>query len=186
MEHFYQNIHGWFSYEYIYKEVVDMAEDGDILVEIGSFKGKSSAFMAVELVNSGKKVQFDCIDPCKLMSHYADAATANPEEWDGYSAEEFHKRLESVKGYYNLVQLTSTEASATYADKSIDFIMIDGDHTYEGVKNDVLNFLPKMKSGGIMTGDDAWDQGVWQAVTDALPHLDVKLIGGKHFYVEIP
>ena len=27
MEHFYQNIHGWFSYEYIYKNIVEQAAE---------------------------------------------------------------------------------------------------------------------------------------------------------------
>lgn len=129
MNHFYQDIQGWFSYEYIYKEVVDMIEDGDIVVEIGSFKGKSSAYMAVEIANSGKKVQFDCIDPCKLLSHYADSAITQPELFEDYSAENFHRRLASVEKYYNLIEQTSLEAVSNYADKSIDFIMIDGDHT---------------------------------------------------------
>lgn len=186
MEHFYQNIPGWFSYEYIYKEVVDMVEDGDIIVEIGSYKGKSAAYMAVELLNSGKKVQFDCIDPCKLLPTYTDIKNSDVELVDGYSAEGFHSRLSSVQGYYNLIEMSSVDAANKYADNSISFIMIDGDHAYESVKTDVLTYLPKMKSGGIMVGDDAFDAGVWKAVNDALPHLEVKLLNGIHFYVEVP
>lgn len=187
MEHFYQNIHGWFSYENIYAEVAQMAEDGDLIVEIGSFKGKSTAFMCVEIANSGKKVQFDCIDPMVPMSHYAESAKNEADDWADYTVDKFHERLEPVKGLYNLIQKTSAEAAAQYADKSIDFIMIDGDHTYQGVYDDVVAFLPKMKSGGIMTGDDAWDAGVWKAVNDAAPDMNVQLINGNlQFYIEVP
>jgi predicted O-methyltransferase YrrM len=185
MQHFYENIHGWFSYEYIYKDMVDQADEGALFVEIGSFKGKSTAYMCVEIANSGKKIQFDCIDPMETFSHYAESAKSDPAEWADYHAKGFHERLASVKDYYNLKQKTSHVAASDYADGSIDFIMIDGDHTYEGVKQDVLDFLPKMKSGGLMVGDDAWAPDVARAFRDALPNVHVEF-NGLHCFVQIP
>ena len=58
MEHFYRNIPGWFSYEYVYKDIVEQADDDSLFVEIGSYKGMSTAFMSVEIINSGKKYSF--------------------------------------------------------------------------------------------------------------------------------
>jgi predicted O-methyltransferase YrrM len=187
MEHFYQNIDGWFSYEYIYKSVVDQADDDSLFVEIGSFKGRSSAFMAVEIANSGKKIKFDCIDPMKPMSHYVDSADKDPEEFKGYNSEDFHSRLEQANGYYNLLQMTSDEAVNQYEDGSIDFIMIDGDHTYEAVKRDIINYFPKMRPGGLMTGDDAFAQDIQRAFNDAITELGVEgNIDGIHFFINIP
>ena len=185
MEHFYQNIEGWFSYEYVYKDMVEQADDDSLFVEIGSFKGRSTAFMAVEIANSGKKIQFDCIDPMKAIGHYENAARINPQEWDGYSVEDFHRRLEPVKGLYNLHQMPSDEAVNLYEDGSIDFIMIDGDHSYEAVKRDIQNFLPKMRSGGLMAGDDAFAEEVQRAVADAAGSLKYE-INGIHFFISIP
>jgi predicted O-methyltransferase YrrM len=187
MEHFYESIPGWFSYDYLYRDAVERAEDGALFVEIGSFKGRSSAFMAVEIANSGKRIQFDCVDPQKLLSHYADSAKEQPEVFEGYGAEYFHKRLEPVKGFYNLVESTSIEAYKQYADRSIDFLMIDGDHTYDAVKNDILNFLPKMKVGGVITGDDAFAEDIQRAARDAVQgtELEVHFIDGIHFWIEV-
>lgn len=187
MEHFYENIPGWFSYDYLYKDAVSRAEDGAVFVEIGSFKGRSSAFMAVEIANSGKKIQFDCIDPQQLLSHYANSAKEQPEVFEGYNAEDFHKRLDPVKGYYNLVQDTSDRAVHRYSDGTIDFLMIDGDHSYEAVKNDILNFLPKMKIGGVIVGDDAFTEDIQRAARDAVDGtgLEVVFIEGIHFWIEI-
>jgi serine/threonine protein kinase len=110
--------------------MVDVAEDGDLFVEIGSFKGRSSAFMAVEIANSGKKIKFDCIDPFELLSHYAESAKGQPEIFEGYSSEDFLKRMEPANGYFNMIKMTSEEASKLYEDESIDFIrkclVIDG------------------------------------------------------------
>jgi len=190
MDHFYQDIHGWFSYEGLYRDAVGRAQDGALFVEIGSFKGKSSAFMAVEIANCGKQIKFDCIDPMKPMSHYLDAVAGTPDEWADYGAGFFHQRMLPVKDYYRLLEMTSAEAAAQYEDASIDFIMIDGDHTYQGVRDDVKNFLPKMKSGGIMVGDDAWAAPVMQAAKDAVaeynPNLTVTLPTGLHFFIQIP
>jgi predicted O-methyltransferase YrrM len=187
MEHFYENIPGWFSYDYLYKDAVERAEDGALFVEIGSFKGRSTAYMCVEIANSGKKIQLDCIDPMKLLGHYAVDAQNTPEAFVGYSAEDFHNRLESVKDIYNLRQMTSDEAYMLYEDRSIDFLMIDGDHDPAAVKRDIINFLPKMKIGGVITGDDAFVPEIAQAARDVVAGTDMtaELIYGIHFWIEI-
>jgi cephalosporin hydroxylase len=152
MEHFYQSIEGWFSYEDIYRAIVERAEDGDRFVEIGSFKGRSSAFMAVEIANSGKKIQFDCIDTWKgSVEHQEIDEVVNDTLYDT-----FLKNIDPVREYINPIRMTSLDAAELYEDKSINFIMIDGDHRFDAVCADIAAYLPKMKSGGIMTGDDAW------------------------------
>lgn len=191
MEHFYQNVSGYFSYDYLYKEMVELAEDGDLFVEIGSFKGQSSSFMGVEIINSGKKIKFDAVDTWQgSKEHQAGGDCEDPNVVAGTLFEEFTKNTEPVKSVINPVRMPSTEAASLYEDKSISFIMIDGDHTYDGVVADVLSFYPKMKPGGFMTGDDAWAPDVWKAVNDAIrsidPNLTVQLINGIHFYIEIP
>jgi len=182
MEHFYQDIPGWFSYEYIYKDMVEQAEEGSLFVEIGSYKGKSSAFMAVEIANSGKNIRFECIDPMELgIGDW----TCNEEEQQGYSEEGFNSRLEPVKEYYKLHKMTSDDAVTLYEDGTIDFLMIDGDHSYEAVKKDIENYLPKMRSGGLIVGDDAYEQDIKQALADAAGHLEPTNTG-VHFFISIP
>lgn len=153
MDHFYQNIDGWFSYEDIYRAVVDRAEDGDLFVEIGSFKGRSSSFMAVEIINSGKKIKFDCIDTWRgAAEHQNIKEVINDTLYDVFT-----ENMKPVEGHFTAIRMPSAEAAALYENESIDFIMIDGDHTFEAVCADIAAFLPKMKKGGIMAGDDAWE-----------------------------
>jgi len=185
IDHFYKDIHGWFSYEYIYRDMIEQANENSLFVEIGSFKGKSTAFMAVEIANSGKNIRFECIDPMEALGHYADASTQHPDEWQGYSSTEFHERLKSVKDFYKLHQMTSDEAVNLYGDGSIDFLLIDGDHSYEAVKRDIINYLPKMRSGGLIAGDDAFVPEIIQAAQDAAGHLN-PVFNGIHFFISIP
>jgi predicted O-methyltransferase YrrM len=182
MEHFYKDIPGWFSYEYVYKDIVEQAEDGSLFVEIGSYKGMSTAFMAVEIINSGKDIKFECIDPMELG---IGSWSCNEEEQQGYSEKDFHQRLESVKDHYKLHKMTSNEAAELYDDGSIDFLMIDGDHGYEAVFQDITNYLPKMRSGGLIVGDDAYEDDIKRALNDAAGHLN-PVNTGVHFFISIP
>ena len=47
-------------------------------------------------------------------------------------------------------------------ENSIDFLFIDGDHSYEGVKNDFEMYKPLVSKGGIIVLDDIYkkDEGV--------------------------
>jgi len=187
MRHFYQHIDGWFSYEYIYKDVVAQAKDGSLFVEIGSFKGRSTAFMCVEIANSGKDIKFECIDPLELISHYAESAIDQPEVFTDYNVVKFHERLMPVKEYYTLQQLTSNEAVNLYKDGSIDFLLIDGDHSFEAVKNDVNIFIPKMKADGLIACDDAFDESVCRAISEGAElHGLIAEFNGTHGFIKIP
>jgi predicted O-methyltransferase YrrM len=182
MEHFYQDIPGWFSYEYVYKDLVEQADDDSLFVEIGSYKGMSSAYMAVEIINSGKNIKFECIDPMELN---IGSWSCNADEQEGYSEKDFHARLESVEGYYKLHKMTSDEAVNQYEDGTIDFLMVDGDHSYEAVKKDILNYLPKMRSGGLIVLDDSYEPGIQQAIAETVNHLD-PVNTGVHCFISIP
>lgn len=48
----------------------------------------------------------------------------------------------------------SHEAVKNFPDEYFDLIYIDGDHSYEGVKQDLEDWYPKVKSGRFFTGDD--------------------------------
>jgi hypothetical protein len=64
MEHFYKktNSENWFGYEDLYSLMVSKFDNGSHFVEVGTWKGMSACFMAVEIINSGKSIKFDCVD----------------------------------------------------------------------------------------------------------------------------
>lgn len=167
MEHFYhQDKFGedWFSYPRLYSEVVSNLTDNSHIVEVGSWKGKSAAFMAVEIINSGKKIKFDCVDNWLGSPEHQ----GNQEVIDNTLYNIFISNIEPVRDYINIVRSDSVAASKLYEDKSLDFVFIDADHTYESVKADIESWLPKIKNGGTIAGHDynsAWP-GVDRAVNE--------------------
>lgn len=72
----------------------------------------------------------------------------------------------------------SVLAARHVPDGSLDFAFIDGDHSYRGVCDDILAWLPKVRPGGWIGGHD-WGKPqrgeVERAVRDTLPGSDIVL-----------
>lgn len=163
MEHFYTNLKGenWFTYPNLYREVVEKCNDNQLahFVEVGSWKGKSACFMAVEIINSSKKIKFDCVDCWTKDEIY----------------NEFIANIVPVRDRINVIRSYSNVAFKSYTDSSLDFVFIDAHHTYESVKEDINCWYSKLKIGGILAGHDYWPEthteynsSVNRAVIDSL------------------
>ena len=57
-----------------------------------------------------------------------------------------------------VLRMDSVAAAETFADKSLAFVYLDGDHSFEGVRRDLLAWIPKVQSGGIIAGHDYYDK----------------------------
>ncbi len=49
----------------------------------------------------------------------------------------------------------------------LDFILVDGDHSYEGCKGDILSWLPHLRPGGVIAFHD-YQRDVWPDVQRAV------------------
>jgi hypothetical protein len=72
----------------------------------------------------------------------------------------------SIYDKFNHIRKPSSVAHDMFDDSSIDLIFIDGDHTYDAVKNDCILWWNKLKTGGIMCWDDYYWEGVKKAVDE--------------------
>lgn len=166
MDHFWNEPHmgeNWFTYPALYREMVSRFSDESHFVEIGSWKGMSAAFMAVEIINSGKQIKFDCIDIWSKTAYLSEGQDLLGEEL----MNKFLENIAPVRHIINPIRKDSYLAADDYADNSVDFVFIDGDHTYEGCKKDILAWLPKMKKNSVLAGHDyAWHEPVRRAVAD--------------------
>jgi len=170
MDHFFHRIQGWFNFRSVYHDIAESIPDGAHIVEVGAWKGCSAAYMAVELINRGKHhVKFDVVDTW---------LGSDEHEYDPYMAqgtlyEHFLDNMKPVEGHYRALRMTSREAAALYEDLSLDFVLIDAAHDYVNVKNDILAWLPKVKRGCILAGDDYPWLGVAQAVDELIPERTI-------------
>lgn len=65
--------------------------------------------------------------------------------------------------------MRSLAGAALFADESIDFFHTDGDHSFEGITTDVKAWLPKVKKGAILSGDNYEIAAVAKGVSKLLP-----------------
>lgn len=165
MEHFYQDIQGWFTFPMHYSKVAERFNEGDKIVEVGVWKGTSVAYLAVEFINRNKNVIIDCIDTFEGTiedGHLNDSILS-----EGKLYEHFLENMAPVSNMINPIRMDSLEASKLYEDNSISFLFIDAAHDYESVIADITAWYPKVKSGGIISGHDySWGAGVRQAVDE--------------------
>jgi hypothetical protein len=171
MDHFYSNIGGWFNFSDVYQNMVEKASDGFHFVEIGAWLGKSTSFMVVEIINSGKKIKFDVVDTWEGSSEHRD----NENVKSGKLYDLFLENMKDVKDYFTPIRLPSLEASKLYEDKSLDFVFIDAAHEYKFVKSDIESWLPKVKPGGYIGGDDYSFRDVKKAVSEILGEKNITI-----------
>jgi len=169
MDHFYQNVEGWFNYPDMFAYAVKNAPDEGHFVEIGTWKGQSSAFLTVEIINSGKNIKLDCIDNF-TGSVIEPGQMLDKDNQEGRLLEVFKNNMKPVEGLYTAIQGDSAETASLYEDESLDFVFIDASHDYDSILKDIKAWFPKVKIGGFLGGHDfaAPYPGIQKAVTDLL------------------
>lgn len=81
--------------------------------------------------------------------------------------------------FSKLIRKTFDEALSDFAPKSIDLLHLDGTHTYDEVRNDFQNWLPKLRDGAIVLFHDTnvykQNFGVhkfWKEVKEEFPSFE--------------
>lgn len=163
------DLQGWFNAPYLYDRIASDRRFKKIL-EIGTWKGLSTCFMCKRLVelNRTNEVEFYAVDTFMGAEDEIDAAYKEVKE----GKDIYQIYLNNIKelGFENIVKTIkgdSVDALSSFEDEYFDFIFIDGDHSYEGCFRDILAAYPKVKSGGILAGDDFDRESIKRAVSDA-------------------
>lgn len=119
----------------------------EVGVEVGVFRGAFTEFFA--------KAGFERIygvDPWKIYPGFHVSNTEVQDKLDHYY-EISKRRLASYRNV-TLIKKTSTDAAEGFTDRSLDFVYIDGNHSFKHVITDLCNWYGKVKVGGIICGDD--------------------------------
>ena len=161
-------------------------------MEIGVWRGDFSAKIlqhaqpkVLHLVDSWK-VQFD--------AEYANAwygAKVTQEVMDGHFQHVTSRFANEIAaGQVKIHRSHSVDAMAEFRDNSIDFVYVDGDHTFEGALADLRAALAVVRSGGLICGDDYvlggwWKGGVVKALHTFLQEANVviEFLVGSQFIV---
>lgn len=138
-------------------------------VEIGSWKGKSTVWIAQALKDSGGDRIVYAIDPhTGSLEHQKD----NTKIW---TFDEFQKNINNA-GVSSAVRPIVKFSDQALPDihEQVGFLFIDGGHEYEFVKQDYELFAPLVAEGGFIAFHDTPWPGVDQFITEVLPKADLQ------------
>ena len=168
--------------------------------EIGVYKGEyTKKFLDVGIKMYG-------IDPWRAYNNYNEYQSLNPKsEYRNIgirkSLGKFQSRQDFLyahtqrlladhlkSGLCKLIRKTSMEAIEDFEDESLDFVYIDGHHGFRYVAEDLCEWTPKVKKGGVVSGHDyalnkkgARDPYVLQV--KYVFHAFTKAFGVRNWYV---
>ena len=144
-----------FDFENIYTEMVGKYNNATF-VEVGCFEGGSTVYMAELIKKSGKNIKFYAVD---LFENYR---PTNGQVSPSYK--KFKQNTLRFAKYITVLKMDSVVASRQFADKSIDFVFLDADHTYKKVKRDIECWMPKVKDSGTLAGHDYTESSFFPGV----------------------
>jgi predicted O-methyltransferase YrrM len=149
-------------------------------LEIGVYRGRSLLPVAAVFDYLGRGTAVG-IDPWNVAAATQQdlhlfppaAATVNGFvaglDWDGMYAEVL-ERIDDhgLQDHCSLVRARASDVTATFADRSVGILHVDGNHDEAAVLDDLANFLPKVVPGGFVILDDV----SWRSVRAARSLLD--------------
>jgi hypothetical protein len=129
------------------------AKNKEILVEIGSWKGRSTSALAFACATYNKPVLHaidpgDQIDPSEGMSR-----KTGPAQPTRVSLRKNLSRL-GLSRFVHIVEKHSAEAWPAYTSARIRLLFVDGDHEYEAVWLDVTSWSRALVSQGYLLMHD--------------------------------
>ena len=116
-------------------------ERGEMVIEIGSYRGATISTLAVALRGVG--------NDCPLIS-------IDPHMVDPHNAQHVRLALRQIGEEHRLIQVPyrSDEAWKVLRSKSASLVFIDGEHSYEQVVRDFQNYRDLLAPGGLMLFHD--------------------------------
>lgn len=135
------------------------------VVEIGSYKGRSTIAIAFALADrgNGSVVSIDPHAPTGRESYVAEHGRD-----DTYDAYVENVRRAGVERFVVPVRTTSAAARPGYDGVPIDVLFVDGSHDYEDVLADVDAWLPLVADRAILAFNDPYAPGVNRALRERL------------------
>lgn len=141
-----------------------LSESSPVVVEIGSWCGKSSVVIAMALLGK-KQPRLCCIDPfdemgdprCSEDHRFSKSFRLAKGYLGGSPRTKFDENVQSlgVGDVITVYQGYSHDLAETWRDK-LDLVFIDGNHNYDAVRQDFLDWSRFIKPGGFIAFHDVW------------------------------
>ncbi len=139
-----------------------LPKNGDV-AEIGVAEGGFSK----QILATATPRKLHLIDPWQeFADDYAKDANNRPQTEMDTRADAVRQMFDAeiTAGQVEIHRATSTDALPAFADASLDWVYIDGNHTYEAVSEDLRSYWPKVRDDGFLLGHDYTNHAVYRAM----------------------
>lgn len=131
-------------------EIINKMFHTDIIgCEIGVCLGTTSKYI-VENVKNLKNIY--CVDSYPVYTDWN--GTIMDREKQDAMKDFAYNNLKNYHDKITFINESSLSFSKTISEESLDFVFIDGDHSYDGALDDFNSYFSLVKKGGIFSGHD--------------------------------
>ncbi len=146
----------------------------DLGFDLGAEIGTDLGVFAVALCKYNPKVHLYCIDPWEAYNGYDDITDQKVLDANYLTAKKNLEPYDSV-----IIRKPSAEAVKDFYPGLLDYVFIDGNHTFDYAMEDINQWSKIVKKGGIVSGHDYKDYayedvGVSRAVDSYLKEHGIK------------
>jgi predicted O-methyltransferase YrrM len=162
-------INGWMDDSQL-EALEELCRGAETIIEVGCYQGKTTKFLA--LSTDALIIAVDSFE----NEEYT--------EFGDYFERFMDNMAEEIQsGRVQCLDCDSAMAAAALSDVRADVVFLDGDHSLTGVYNDIKNYTPLVKPGGILCGHDYLPadlngeggiESVRQAVDASFPCVEVR------------
>lgn len=118
--------------------------------EVGVEEGNYAKWLCIKMHKN--KLKLFLIDPYIAYNEYT---TYHSKEDQVFLDNAYKKAKEKlIRFNVEFIKKTSMEAVKDFKDNSLDFVFIDGNHDFQFVINDIVEWSKKVRPGGIISGHD--------------------------------
>jgi MMP 1-O-methyltransferase len=133
-----------------------IANPPKLIVEIGSYLGKSTVFLATAADNMGSLQRLVAIDP--HTGDRSQLAALDAKAIPTFDLFSTHIEGNNLGHLVEPIVATSAEAAHAWAGDPIDFVFIDGWHSFDAVMEDGRLWLPHLARKGRVVFDDSFGE----------------------------
>jgi len=135
--------------------------------KVGAEIGVSRGFYSKWLLYGVPGLKLFLIDPWMAYDEYVEQHDADGQVILDDCLAHAHRRLDGKN--VEFICKTSMVAVKDFADNSLDFVFIDGNHSFEYVIEDIAKWSKKVRPGGIVSGHDYWNSADRSGWDDGTP-----------------
>jgi Methyltransferase domain len=162
---------GWFSEHKYFTDIINL-DKPKLIVEVGSYLGKSARYMYDARIKHGEDFEIVCIDTwCGSEEHWV-----MPELKEQYRRHDLYEQFLSnaihsgSDKHITPFRIDANSGNRVFRRLGIrpNLVYIDGAHDYASARRDIEQWVSVMPANACMIIDDIWYEDVRRAIADTI------------------